>query len=74
MVPGYVDVEEVANLAQFIASVDPDIPYALLAFQPQFYLADLPLGTEAYAEKCFHASKAAGLNNVRIGNRALLLR
>jgi pyruvate formate lyase activating enzyme len=74
LVPGYVDVEEVANLAQFIASVDPDIPYALLAFQPQFYLADLPLGTEAYAEKCFHASKAAGLNNVRIGNRALLLR
>ncbi len=73
MVPGYVDADEIANLSQFIASVDPDIPYALLAFQPQFYLSDLPLGTEAYADKCLQAANAAGLKNVRIGNRALLL-
>jgi pyruvate formate lyase activating enzyme len=72
MVPGYVDVEEVANLAKFIASVDPDIPYALLAFQPHFYLSDLPLVSETYADRCLQAANAAGLKNVRIGNRALL--
>jgi pyruvate formate lyase activating enzyme len=73
MVPGYVDAEEIASLAQFIASVDPEIPYALLAFQPQFYLSDLTRCTDADADKCLQAVYAAGLKNVRIGNRALLM-
>jgi len=34
LVPGYVDVEEVRNLARFIASCGTDIPYVLLAFHP----------------------------------------
>jgi len=72
MVPGYVDVHEIGCLARFIAAVDPDIPYSLLAFHPHFYLSDLPLGTRAEAQQCLQASRDAGLNNVRIGNRSLL--
>ena len=72
MVPGYVDAQEIAGLARFIASVDPSIPYTLLAFQPQFYMADLPRDTAASADRCLKAAHEAGLKNVRIGNRALL--
>src|SRR3972149_10519475 len=43
LVPGYVDEEEVKSLAHFIASINPDIPYSLLAFHPHFYMSDLPL-------------------------------
>jgi pyruvate formate lyase activating enzyme len=73
MVPGYVDPQEIGNLAKFIASNDPHVPYSLLAFHPQFYLSDLPRPTQAYARQCLQAAKDAGLKNVRIGNRHLLL-
>lgn len=32
LIPGYVDAEEVRKIAEYIASHDPEIPYALLAF------------------------------------------
>lgn len=72
MVPGYVDAQEIGHLAQFIAAADPNIPYSLLAFHPQFYLSDLPFATRAYARQCLQTARDAGLKNVRIGNMALL--
>jgi pyruvate formate lyase activating enzyme len=72
LVPGYVDAVEVGRLAEWIASLDPDIPYSLLAFHPQFYLSDLPVTTRQEAESALAAAQAAGLTRVRIGNRHLL--
>ena len=73
LVPGYIDEKEIHSIAGFIASVDPDIPYSLLAFYPQFYIHDLPQPTQAYAQSCMETAKQAGLNNVRIGNTQLLI-
>jgi pyruvate formate lyase activating enzyme len=73
MVPGYIDVEEVSAIARFIASLDPDIPYSLLAFHPQFYMSDLPLTPKHLAEQCLDVSREAGLSRVRIGNLHLLV-
>jgi pyruvate formate lyase activating enzyme len=73
LVPGYIDVEEVSAIARFIASLDPDIPYSLLAFHPQFYMSDLPLTPKHIAERCLNAVREAGLSNVRIGNIHLLV-
>ena len=72
LVPGYVDAAEVSSIARFIASLDPDIPYALLAFSPQFHMHDLPHTSREYAEGAFKAARAAGLTRVRLGNRHLL--
>ena len=72
LIPGYVDVEEVRNLARFIASCDVDIPYALLAFRPQFYMGDLPTTSRSHALECQRAARECGLTNVRIGNLNLL--
>jgi pyruvate formate lyase activating enzyme len=74
LVPGYVDVAEVANIARFIASINPAIPYALLGFAPQFLFPDLPRTSVSHAEDAKAAACAAGLRNVRIGNRHLLSR
>ncbi len=41
LIPGYVDEDEVYGLASFIARINPDIPYALLAFAPQFQMDSL---------------------------------
>jgi pyruvate formate lyase activating enzyme len=72
LVPGYVDAEEVGQLARFIAALNPDIPYALLAFGPQFHMEDFPTTSRAQAEACMDAARRAGLRCVRLGNRHLL--
>lgn len=72
LVPGYVDEEEVRRIAQFIAGIDPSIPYSLLGFYPHFYLDDLPLYTRERAERCLVAAREAGLSRVRLGNVHLL--
>ncbi|MEW6231645.1 MAG: radical SAM protein [Chloroflexota bacterium] len=72
LVPGYVDAHEVGQLARFIAAINPQIPYALLAFHPHFYLYDLPRTSRRHAEACLQAARDAGLTNVKIGNRQLL--
>jgi pyruvate formate lyase activating enzyme len=72
LVPGYVDREEVAAIAAFIASLDREIPYALLGFYPQFMMSDLPSTSRRHAEECLEAARAQGLTRVRVGNIHLL--
>jgi len=72
LVPGYVDATEVKNIAGFIASLDPDIPYSLLAFHPHFYMGDLPTTSAKHAKECMDAALSAGLKRIRIGNVHLL--
>jgi pyruvate formate lyase activating enzyme len=72
LVPGYVDGEEVRQIAKFIATVNPEIPYSLLAFYPHFYLSDLPTTSRKHAEQCLQVAIESGLKRVRIGNLHLL--
>jgi len=72
LVPGYIDEEEISGIAAFISSLNPDIPYALLAFHPQFMMRDLPPTSRRHAEECLAEAKAQGLRNVRLGNIHLL--
>jgi len=72
LIPGYVDVEEVRQIAAFLASIDPDIPYSLLAFHPDYLLHDLPPTSTDHALKALRAAREEGLRNVNIGNRMLL--
>ncbi len=71
LVPGYVDSVEVSNIAEFIASVDPGIPYALLAFHPQHLMGDLPPTRRTQADECMAAAREH-LDRIKIGNQHLL--
>lgn len=72
LVPGYIDEDEVGAIARFIASIDPDIPYSLLAFHPQFFMDDLPITSRRQAFACKERAEREGLRKVRIGNIGLL--
>ncbi len=72
LVPGYVDEAEVGALASFLARLDPEIPYSLLAFHPTFLLRDLPPTSTAHALGCLEEARRAGLRRVHLGNRHLL--
>jgi pyruvate formate lyase activating enzyme len=63
-----VDADQVGKIARFIGQLDPDIPYALLAFHPAHEMDDLRPTSRRQAESCLEAAKAAGLTRVRIGN------
>jgi pyruvate formate lyase activating enzyme len=72
LVPGYITVNEIRIIARFIADVNPDIPYTLLGFAPQFLMNDLPRTSLQNAEAAYQAAREEGLTRVRIGNRHLL--
>jgi pyruvate formate lyase activating enzyme len=72
LVPGYVDEDEVRNLAKFLAGLNPNIPYSLLAFSPQFLMDDLPATSRLQAEKSLQAAQSAGLRRIHVGNLHLL--
>jgi len=72
LIPGYIDREEISGISAFIASLSPDIPYALLAFHPQFMMDDLPPTSKRHARECLAEAEAHGLKNVRLGNVHLL--
>lgn len=71
LVPGYVDAKEIEALARFIADIDPEIPYTLLAFHPHYVMNDLPTTSRDQANVCYTAAKKY-LQNVRLGNIQLL--
>jgi len=72
LVSGYIGKEEVAKIASFIAALNPEIPYSLLGFHPQFFMSDLPATSRRVAYECLETAKQAGLKQVRIGNLHLL--
>jgi pyruvate formate lyase activating enzyme len=72
LVPGYIDENEIRGISRFIASINTEIPYALLAFYPNFYMSDMPTTTKELAIRCLKSAQEEGLKNVRIGNVHLL--
>ncbi len=72
LVPGYIETDEVYQIARFIAGINPDIPYSPLAFAPQFYMSDMTFTSARQAKEAEKAAYEAGLMNVHIGNRHLL--
>jgi pyruvate formate lyase activating enzyme len=72
LIPGYIDEEEVRQTSRWIASLDPTIPYALLAFYPQFFFNDLPVTSKEFALRCKEIAETEGLQRVRTGNLQLL--
>ena len=73
LVPGYIDEHEIRSITKFIASVNPDIPYSLLAFHPHFNMSDMPFTSRALAYRCLSVAREEGLKNIRIGNLHLLV-
>ena len=71
LVPGYVDEYEVEQISSFLAEIDPQIPYSLLVFHPDYMLTDLPVTGVTQVEKCLQAAKRH-LKRVNVGNIELL--
>ncbi|MHA2103695.1 MAG: radical SAM protein [Candidatus Hodarchaeales archaeon] len=71
LVPYYLDKTEIENISKFVARLDPEIPYSLLVFHPDYYMKDLPITPIRQVKEAYAIAKKS-LNNVRIGNLHLL--
>ena len=71
MVPGYVNHEEVEQIAKFISSINKNIPYSLLVFHGDYQMLDLGITPKKQVEKCLKVAKEY-LKNVHLGNKFLL--
>lgn len=72
LIPGYIDGEEIFQISKFIASLNSEIPYSLLAFYPDFEMSDLPTTSWQLAKQCLIIAQKAGLKRVQLGNKHLL--
>lgn len=72
MVPGYVGADEVRKIAGYLACLDPEIPYSLLAFHPDYLMRDMGTTTAEWAQACVEAAKGEGLQRIKVGNPHLL--
>jgi len=71
MVPGYVNHEEVEQIAQFVGSINREIPYSLLVFHGDYQMKDFGITPRNQAERCLRVAKKY-LENVHLGNKFLL--
>ena len=63
VIPG-INEKDVGRIAEFIASVDPTVPYRLVGFRPNFLLYYHPGPTEKMMERLTRKAKAKGLEDV----------
>ena len=73
LVPGYIDEYEIDGITRYIAGLDPETPYRLLAFHPDYLMRDLPPTPRRLAEKAVEIARRNGLRNVSVGNTWLLV-
>lgn len=71
LVPGYTTHGEVEKIARFVSSIDPEIPYSLLVFHPDYQMHDLPITPKKQAYKSLEVAQKH-LENVHLGNQFLL--
>ncbi len=72
VVPHYIDEYEVEGIAGYLAEIDEEIPYVLLAFAPQHLMRDMPTTSQSQMDSVYKAAIDAGLKNVYVGNIWLL--
>ena len=69
VVPGLNDgTEEITGIARFIASVDPDIPWHLSRFHPDYEYTQAPPTPVATLRAAAEAGRREGLRYIYIGN------
>lgn len=69
IIPGFNDgSDELRDLAQFIATLSPDIPWHVTAFHPDYRMTDPPATSARALLRAAEIGRAAGLRYVYPGN------
>ena len=67
-IPGWVETDQIRNIAELLVQVDSTIPYSIVAFFPEHQLKHVPSPSFQQMVEAFKACKDSGLKNVKLGN------
>jgi pyruvate-formate lyase-activating enzyme len=73
-IPNLVETDELENIAQILKSVDPAIPFTLLAFFPEHRMKKFRGPTTEEIVNAYKKVKSTGLTNIRLGNLGVFVR
>jgi len=73
-IPGWVEEDQIGKIANLLSAVDPSIPYAIIAFIPEYELRDVPPPSFQQMVKAYEAARDAGLKNIRLGNIGIFVK
>jgi len=73
-IPGWVETDQIEKIAQILAGVDPQIPFTILAFFPEYQLKGVPSPNLEQMLEAYERVKDRGLKNVRLGNIGIFVR
>ncbi len=67
-IPGWVEDDQIVKIAELIVEVDPEIPFTILAFFPEYKLKNVRSPTLMEMVRTYFKVKEVGLKNVKLGN------
>lgn len=73
-IPGWVETDQLREIGALLTRVNPDIPFTLLAFFPEYRLCDVPAPDFRQMREAYCAVRETGLRNVRLGNLGVFLK
>jgi pyruvate formate lyase activating enzyme len=69
LIPGLNDAEdELRAMAEWLADVDPDMPWHVTAFHPDYEMLDRPRTSQRALARAYEIGERAGLHYVYVGN------
>ncbi len=73
-IPGWVETDQIKEIADLLVAVDKNIPYTILAFFPEYQMKNVPPPTLEKMLSAYEAATAAGLKHVRLGNLGVFIK
>ena len=69
IIPTYNDSKkELEDIANFLVSISPDIPWHISAFHPEYKMLDIPTTAHNTLTRAYAIGKKAGLKYIYVGN------
>jgi pyruvate formate lyase activating enzyme len=70
-IPRLVETPQLQKIAKLLFEVDPEIPFTLMAFSPEYQMKRYKSPKVFEMIEAYHAVRAVGLRNVRLGNTGI---
>ncbi len=71
-IPTLVEIPQLKKIARLLVEVDPEIPFTILAFFPEYQMKRYKPPKVTDMISAYHEVKAVGLVNVRLGNTGIV--
>jgi len=72
-IPGLVEIPQLKKIAQLLFDVNPEIPFTILGFFPEYQMKRYKSPKVSQMVDAFMEVKAVGLRNVRLGNTGIFV-